>query len=611
MTICLLVTNVLQNYYIISRSDEEIAAESLANHVRMNRSFIQDLIQGQLRSSLVCKSCGKESNTFDPYLCLSLPVPTRQLHTIIVNIAYLKNDPREVKMAVSIESQATLRELRDKISRLIKIPEKQLVLLMLDNENGLRELVNDGQIVQEFLDDLQEICAVQTPPLEPVDGKKPQQQSTDSPTGQALNLVLVNRIGSSGQALNLVLVNRIGSSGQGALFGPLFSCQVSREFSFKELQARILETFEPILKGNLDLNIAKESILFRLRVIGGISGKNYLPEDVDHPLYMPTVDKAISYTEDKGYRGSLHLMLVIEWEKSLRDSVLLPDAEIPEPSVDSSVEYMKERSSESNQVKLKDCLELYFREEKLGAENAWMCPGCKRRQQSVKKLSLWSIPDVFIIHLKRFRLSSTAQRSKTTTFVEFPLSGLNMNPYIVQRPQKNSSVKNGYMNGYMNHDHFPSNRQHRSSSLSSQTLPSLWSHPWQRPSLRLRKMSPRGDDDCFYDLYAVCNHLGNMQGGHYTAFCKSPVDGRWFSYDDMKVTEISEKDVQTSDAYILFYQRSSLCSPSSASSSSSGYSSSISHVSNDVHWSLRLSNDQLRSDPYDIDMRESGIYFLI
>jgi ubiquitin C-terminal hydrolase len=23
-------------------------------------------------------------------------------------------------------------------------------------------------------------------------------------------------------------------------------------------------------------------------------------------------------------------------------------------------------------------------------------------------------------------------------------------------------------------------------------------------------------DDCVYDLYAVCNHTGNLQGGHYT-----------------------------------------------------------------------------------------------
>ena len=24
------------------------------------------------------------------------------------------------------------------------------------------------------------------------------------------------------------------------------------------------------------------------------------------------------------------------------------------------------------------------------------------------------------------------------------------------------------------------------------------------------------NDECIYDLYAVCNHFGNLQGGHYT-----------------------------------------------------------------------------------------------
>jgi ubiquitin C-terminal hydrolase len=26
-----------------------------------------------------------------------------------------------------------------------------------------------------------------------------------------------------------------------------------------------------------------------------------------------------------------------------------------------------------------------------------------------------------------------------------------------------------------------------------------------------------------YDLYAVSNHFGGLDGGHYTAYCKSPV----------------------------------------------------------------------------------------
>ena len=40
----------------------------------------------------------------------------------------------------------------------------------------------------------------------------------------------------------------------------------------------------------------------------------------------------------------------------------------------------------------------------LGGDNAWLCPACRRRQHgTIKTLSLWSIPDIVVIHLKRFR----------------------------------------------------------------------------------------------------------------------------------------------------------------------------------------------------------------
>lgn len=34
-----------------------------------------------------------------------------------------------------------------------------------------------------------------------------------------------------------------------------------------------------------------------------------------------------------------------------------------------------------------------------------------------------------------------------------------------------------------------------------------------------------------YDLYAVSNHFGSLNGGHYTASAKNP-DGRWYYYND-------------------------------------------------------------------------------
>ena len=76
-----------------------------------------------------------------------------------------------------------------------------------------------------------------------------------------------------------------------------------------------------------------------------------------------------------------------------------------------------------------------------------------------------------------------------------------------------------------------------------------------------------------YDLFAVCNHSGTLSRGHYTAFCKNPTDGRWYSYDDSTVQQIPEDRLITSGAYMLFYVRQSLLSSSPLSSSESSQSS--------------------------------------
>lgn len=119
----------------------------------------------------------------------------------------------------------------------------------------------------------------------------------------------------------------------------------------------------------------------------------------------------------------------------------------------------------------------------LAPDDAWRCPHCKVPQQGTVKLSLWTLPDILIIHLKRFR-QVAEHRHKLTTLVRFPLRGLDMAPHVAQRGQAGGQ------------------------------LLGRWA-PWQTP-LCLPPSCPR---DSLYDLYAVCNHHGSMQGGHYTGEC--------------------------------------------------------------------------------------------
>jgi ubiquitin C-terminal hydrolase len=68
-------------------------------------------------------------------------------------------------------------------------------------------------------------------------------------------------------------------------------------------------------------------------------------------------------------------------------------------------------------------------------------------------------------------------------------------------------------------------------------------------------------DKYIYNLYGVITHLGESgESGHFVASCKSPVDNKWYRYNDSIVYLINDfnKEVEKfGTPYILFYQRDS------------------------------------------------------
>ncbi len=98
--------------------------------------------------------------------------------------------------------------------------------------------------------------------------------------------------------------------------------------------------------------------------------------------------------------------------------------------------------------------------------------------------------------------------------------------------------------------------------------------------------------DNIYDLYAICNHTGSMNRGHYTAYCRNPADGHWYGFDDVNVQPVPEDKLITPGAYMLFYVRQSLLVQSPLSSSDSSASSgSTSHWTQHIpHFKMDLTD---------------------
>ena len=73
-------------------------------------------------------------------------------------------------------------------------------------------------------------------------------------------------------------------------------------------------------------------------------------------------------------------------------------------SDDPSVQIVQNLPESAKKTTLQDCLELYMQNEQIGLDGPWECPNCRALQSGiVKKPTLWTLPEIMVIHLKRFR----------------------------------------------------------------------------------------------------------------------------------------------------------------------------------------------------------------
>lgn len=154
-----------------------------------------------------------------------------------------------------------------------------------------------------------------------------------------------------------------------------------------------------------------------------------------------------------------------------------------------------------NFASLVECLERYTRAERLGA-NQYSCSKCGNTfQEATKQLSMLKLPPVLCFQLKRFEHLASAQKIESS--ISFPLA-LDMLPYTTSSKRRGVSTPAG--------------------ETASSYL---------------------------YDLFAVVNHEGQMNTGHYTNFCKSR--NEWLRFDDHMVTLATTQQVLESKAYMCFY----------------------------------------------------------
>ncbi|PWW77439.1 UCH-domain-containing protein [Tuber magnatum] len=478
-----------------------LAREHWTIYKQRNDSVIADLFGGLYQSTLVCPDCEKVSITFDPFMDLTLPLPVENVWgRDIYFFPTSASSRRLIKIPVEMDKNSSIKSLKEHLARKFNLDPKKIMASEVYKGKFFKHY-EDFQTVSETIrqDDDAFFYELDDAPTNypPSKGKKPR---------------------------------RTGFYGPSYVFGLPFFIVVNRDevTSFDAIMRKIIRKYQVLTTRNFYESEASpsesETEEEAVEVKGEPEDITETEEETDDGFVDVSMKDASSMVGSDGKAaksprrplpaGIQDLFTVRVTKRRSGDSAVVTGWQSLETAFDIRERLNREQSASpprrktsgyfTNERKrkgihLEDCLDEFAKEEILSEEDPWFCPRCKVHRRASKKLELWKCPDILVIHLKRFS-SSRNFRDKIDALIDCPVTGLDLQERVGLKEEGKSLV---------------------------------------------------------YDLIAVDNHYGGLGGGHYTAFAKSWIDGKWYHYDDSSVREVSEQKVITPAAYLLFYRRRS------------------------------------------------------
>uniref|UniRef100_A0A665UW56 Ubiquitin carboxyl-terminal hydrolase n=1 Tax=Echeneis naucrates TaxID=173247 RepID=A0A665UW56_ECHNA len=506
------------------RPDEIVAKEAWTNHRLRNDSIIVDIFHGLFKSTLVCPECSKVSVTFDPFCYLTLPLPMKKDRTMEVFLVRSEPQSRPTQFRVVVPKLGTVTDLCSALSKLSGIPPENMVVADVYNHRFHKIYRRDDSLNQIMEKDDIFVYEVQEEDSErmnlPVYFRERHSKHAGSSTstmlfGQPL-LITVPRHNLIADVLYDMILERIGPLSDGASCSASSSngsnysgtCNETNGLYDGEEEAMDHQVSPDPENGQSEEEEEETSDLENC-------SKGDTAKLCSSPAKLFSFSVVNSYgtanisplpCDGNVLKLNPHSTVAIDWDsESKKQCYDEQEAEAYEKH-ESMLQPQKKKAT----VALRECIELFTTMETLGEHDPWYCPTCKKHQQATKKFDLWSLPRLLVVHLKRFSYNR-CWRDKLDTVVDFPIRDLNMSEFVCDP-----------------------------------------------------KASPY-----IYDLIAVSNHYGGMGGGHYTAYGKNKVDGKWYYFDDSSVSSASEDQIVTKAAYVLFYQRRDEEAPSKPQPSAS------------------------------------------
>ncbi|GJN35548.1 hypothetical protein PR202_gb24336 [Eleusine coracana subsp. coracana] len=437
------------------RPDEEVADEYWGNHLARNDSIIVDICQGQYKSTLVCPICKKVSVTFDPFMYLSLPLPSTTMRTMTITVFSSDGTAGPSPYTVSVPKSGDTRTLVNALSSACSLRDDECLLVAEVYNNNIIRYLDEPSEVISLIRDGDRLVAYRLP-----------KDSEDSPIVVFRHQRMESSLSSFGRkswkTFGTPLVSSLPDTVTGNTICNLFLKVMT---PFQASKDDVSEADHTIGESSLDNDITSVDMnsdaseltskinssledesgtedAMQFFLINEKFSDQHLKIEMDQPVTL------------KGSQKRLHVAVC--WQDSGLEQYNLGSLDSL-PEVYKAVLFSRRPQDTCS---LYACLEAFIKEEPLGPDDMWYCPGCKEHRQASKKLDLWRLPEILIIHLKRFSYSRYT-KNKLETFVDFPIHDLDLSKYI------------GHRNQQMPHN---------------------------------------------YRLFAISNHYGSMGGGHYTAY---------------------------------------------------------------------------------------------
>ncbi|EEY61201.1 ubiquitin-specific protease, putative [Phytophthora infestans T30-4] len=189
---------------------------------------------------------------------------------------------------------------------------------------------------------------------------------------------------------------------------------------------------------------------------------------------------------------------------------------------------------------IEESLSAFVEGELMDGDNKVECELCATKKAAVRRTCFGSLPNLLILHLKRFDLDyTTFETVKLNNRCSFPMR-LSMKPYTkagIEEQEARSNLQQDRGETSADED--------MASDDSSDSDEFMADVNGDTPAIPASSSaSTKSDPNYEYRLKGILVHSGVAQGGHYYSFIYDHMSEKWFKYDDEDVTPFDPANIE-------------------------------------------------------------------